>query len=136
MRKMLKFTQFYNFWRALGKISVFKNCSSGIWGWKFSCKNFSYKKMCVTACILLYLYFEGTQLFKRNYFIITLWMVKRKARKCHQNKLQDLLEVWVFFCTTFKRKTIHTFLRWTNSKNCLLVCWTVPFYYHNNQGLL
>ena len=32
----LKFTQFCNFWRALGKISVFKNFSLGIWGWRFS----------------------------------------------------------------------------------------------------
>ena len=128
--KMLKFTQFCNSWRALGKISVFENCSSGIWGWRF------YKNMCIIACILLYLHSEVTQRFKRSYFIITSRMVKRKARKCHQNKLQGLLEVWVFLCTTFKIKTIHIFLRWTNLKNCLLVYWHESFYYDNNQGLL
>ena len=32
---MLKFTQYWNFQRALGKINVFKNCISGIWGWSF-----------------------------------------------------------------------------------------------------
>ena len=92
--------------------------------------------MCIIACILLYLHSEVTQRFKRSYFIITSRMVKRKARKCHQNKLQGLLEVWVFLCTTFKIKTIHIFLRWTNLKNCLLVYWHESFYYDNNQGLL
>ena len=33
--KMSKFTQFCNFERALEKICVFKNCSSGIRGWAF-----------------------------------------------------------------------------------------------------
>ena len=32
---MLKFTPFCNM-KALGKINVFKNCSSGIWSWRFS----------------------------------------------------------------------------------------------------
>ena len=31
---MLKFTQFAK--KALGKISILKNCSSGILGWRFS----------------------------------------------------------------------------------------------------
>ena len=34
--KMLEFNQFFNFQRVPGKIDVFKNCSSGIWGLKFS----------------------------------------------------------------------------------------------------
>ena len=56
--KKLKFTQFWNLWRVLGKISIFKNFSLGIWGWSFlniflrflgfwgsfSYKNFSCKK--------------------------------------------------------------------------------------------
>ena len=53
--------------------------------------------MCIIACILyycLYLYSEGKQLLKRNYFIVTSWTVKKKAKECHQNKLQDLLEVY------------------------------------------
>ena len=36
MRKMLKYTQFCHFKRALGKISAFKNCKVGILGWRFS----------------------------------------------------------------------------------------------------
>ena len=34
--KMLNFIQFCNLESALGKIIVSKNCSSGIWGWRFS----------------------------------------------------------------------------------------------------
>ena len=50
---MLKFAQFCNFLRALGKINVFRNCSSDILGWRFSeyflkdlgfWGSFSYKK--------------------------------------------------------------------------------------------
>ena len=33
---MLIFIQFFNFERALGKISFFKNCSSDIWSGRFS----------------------------------------------------------------------------------------------------
>ena len=47
----------------------------------------------IIACMLLYLYSEGTQRLKRNYFTITSWTVKRKARQCHQDKLRDFLEV-------------------------------------------
>ena len=35
-KKMLKFTPFWNFSRALEKMSASKNCCSGIWGWIFS----------------------------------------------------------------------------------------------------
>ena len=35
-KKMLKFTPFWNFSRALEKMSASKNCCSGIWGWTFS----------------------------------------------------------------------------------------------------
>ena len=36
IRKKVKFSQFCSFKRALGKINVFKNCSSSIGGWRFS----------------------------------------------------------------------------------------------------
>ena len=35
-KKLVKFPQFCNFYRALRKISIFKNCSSGIWDCRFS----------------------------------------------------------------------------------------------------
>ena len=90
---MLTFTQFCKFKELQEKSVLLQIAAQAFGDGDFLIKHFPIKKMCVIACLLLYLYSEGTQLFKRNYFIITSWMVKRKARKCHQKKLQELLEV-------------------------------------------
>ena len=61
---------------------------------------------------------------------------EKKGMKMPSEKVNLLLEVWVFSCTKFELKPINTILTWIDLKNCLLICWTVYFYYHNNQGLL
>ena len=79
--KKVKFSQFCNFKRAIGKISVFKNCSSGIRGRNFlniflkflgfsgafSYKDFSYKKKpCISFPSRSKMLFEFQPLFEKN----------------------------------------------------------------------
>ena len=55
--------------------------------------------MCIIACILyycLYLYSEGKQLLKRNYFIVTSWMVKKKGKRMSPEQVARLIRS-VFF---------------------------------------